>query len=137
MNHDEPESDDVIQELLDLNQRLLNAIASGDWDTYAELCDPTLSCFEPEARGHLVEGLDFHQFYFKLPGGDSSAPRNTSMSSPHVRLMGEEAAVVSYVRLNQRINTAGEPTVSAVEETRVWERIDGQWRHVHFHRSLV
>jgi calcium/calmodulin-dependent protein kinase (CaM kinase) II len=132
---DEPDFDDV-QQLLDLNQQLLEAIASGNWGTYAALCDPTLSCFEPEARGHLVEGLEFHKFYFNLcEGSEPPAHRATIMSSPHVRLVGEEAAVLSYVRLNQRLGAAGEPTVSAVLETRVWERIEGQWKHVHFHRS--
>lgn len=125
---------DAAQELLDLSQKLLEAIAAGDWDTYEELCDPTLSCFEPEARGHLVEGLEFHKFYFDL-GAPSQTLKVTTMAAPHVRLIGEDAAVVSYVRLNQRVNAAGEPFVSAVEETRVWERIDGEWKHVHFHRS--
>ena len=26
--------------------------------------DPQLTCFEPEARGNLIEGMDFHKFYF-------------------------------------------------------------------------
>ncbi len=46
-----------------------------------------------------------------------------------------DAAIVSYVRLNQRVDAEGRPTTAAVEETRVWQKIDGQWRHVHFHRS--
>lgn len=142
MNHDEEhleeeDLDDTVQQLLDLNQQLLDAIVSGNWDVYAEMCDPTISCFEPEARGHLVEGMDFHKFYFTLnaPPSGATRPTQVTMASPHVRLLGEEAAVISYVRLNQRANSMGEPSVSAVEETRVWERLDGQWRHVHFHRS--
>jgi hypothetical protein len=31
--------------------RLLESIAAGDWGTYAELCDASLTCFEPEAQG--------------------------------------------------------------------------------------
>lgn len=138
-SHDEEDAlaQDTAAELLDLSQQLLDAIAAGDWDAYENLCDPTLSCFEPEARGHLVEGLEFHKFYFELGGGSASppTPKVTTMVAPHVRLLGEEAAVVSYVRLNQRVSAAGDPHVSAVEETRVWERIEGEWKHVHFHRS--
>ncbi len=26
--------------------------------------DPQLTCFEPEAFGNLIEGMDFHKFYF-------------------------------------------------------------------------
>jgi ketosteroid isomerase-like protein len=125
-------SDDEPEMLLQLTQRLLEAIASGDWNTYAELCDPTLSCFEPEARGHLVEGMPFHRFYFDL--GPTRGPKTTTLASPKVRVMGD-AAVVAYVRLIQGIGEQGQPFTTAFEETRVWQRQNGRWKHVHFHRS--
>jgi calcium/calmodulin-dependent protein kinase (CaM kinase) II len=121
------------KELLQLNQRLLDCIMVGDWETYATLCDPTISAFEAEACGELVEGLDFHGFYFD-PGG-TKGPHNTTMTRPHVRMLGEDAAVVAYVRLTQRMDEDGKPVTSRCEETRVWERQNGTWRHVHFHRS--
>jgi hypothetical protein len=31
---------------------------------FRRLCDPHLTAFEPEALGNLVEGLEFHKFYF-------------------------------------------------------------------------
>ena len=126
--------DPTSQELLDLTQRLLESIANGDWATYEELCDPSLTAFEPEAQGHLVQGLAFHHFYFRRGGvqGDHS----TTLSAPHVRLMGD-VAVVSYVRLNQRLDAESRPFTIAFEETRVWQRRDGRWRHVHFHRSAL
>ena len=125
-------ADAVTQELLQLNQRLLDSIARADWTTYEELCDPSLSAFEPESCGQLVEGMPFHRFYFNL--GGVKGEQNTTMASPHVRVMGD-VAVVAYVRLNQRVNAQGAPVVSAVQETRVWQRQGGRWRHVHFHRS--
>ncbi|MHB1038338.1 MAG: DUF4440 domain-containing protein [Pirellulales bacterium] len=125
-------SDPAITELLTLNQRLLECIAAGDWAAYQELCDPTLTAFEAEGLGHLVEGMGFHQFYFNL--GRAEGPRNTTMSSPHVRVMGE-VAVVAYVRLVQHLDAEGSPVSNAFQETRVWQRQQGVWRHVHFHRS--
>ncbi len=125
-------ADAVTQELLQLNQRLLDSIAGADWKTYEELCDPSLSAFEPESRGQLVEGMPFHRFYFNL--GGVKGEHNTTMASPQVRVMGD-VAVMAYVRLNQRVDGQGAPVVSAVEETRVWQRQGGRWRHVHFHRS--
>jgi calcium/calmodulin-dependent protein kinase (CaM kinase) II len=125
-------NDPTVEELLRLNQRLLDCIAAGDWGTYEELCDPTLSAFEPEGVGHLVEGLAFHRFYFDL--GGIAGPHHTTISSPHVRVIGE-VAVVAYVRLIQRVGPDGAAYTGAFEETRVWQRQGERWRHVHFHRS--
>lgn len=118
--------------MLVLTQRLLDSIAGGDWAAYQELCDPSLTAFEPEALGQRVEGLAFHHFYFRL--GGFRGEHETTMSAPHVRVMGD-VAVVSYVRLDQRVGSDGRPHTTGSEETRVWERRDGRWRHVHFHRS--
>jgi calcium/calmodulin-dependent protein kinase (CaM kinase) II len=127
-------NDALVHELLELNQQLLESIADGDWETYAQLCDPALTAFEPETGGHLVEGMDFHRFYFEL--GGAAGPHNVTMSSPKVLLLGADAAVLSYVRLTQRLNETHAPVTAVSEETRVWQRRDGAWRHVHFHRSI-
>lgn len=121
------------QTLLELSRKLIDTIARRDWATYESMCAADLTCFEPEARGHLVEGLPFHKYYFDLQG--SSSPRNVTFVSPHVRLMGDDAAVVNYVRLIQLIDANGSPQTVQFEETRVWQRINGTWKHVHFHRS--
>jgi calcium/calmodulin-dependent protein kinase (CaM kinase) II len=117
---------------LQLTQRLLDSIARADWKTYEELCDPSLTAFEPEAKGQLVQGLPFHQFFFTI--GGVKGEHTTTMASPQVRVMGD-VAVVAYVRLNQRVDAQGAMVVTAVEETRVWQRQGVRWRHVHFHRS--
>src|SRR5688500_5695674 len=125
-------SDGTTEELLRLNQRLLDSIAAGDWAVYEELSDPSLSAFEPEALGQRVEALPFHQFYFQR--GAAAGGTQTTMCAPHVRLMGD-VAVVTCVRLVQRRETGGVAATVASEETRVWQRRDGRWRQVHFHRS--
>ena len=125
MTHDE-------QQVLDANARLLQTIDAGDWKAYSALCAADLTCFEPEARGNLVSGLPFHKFYFDLPS--SGTPRLSSMSNPHVRLAGD-VAIVCYVRLVQKLDGQGNPVTATVEETRVWQRAEGGWKHIHFHRS--
>ncbi len=125
--------DEDREEILDLTQRLLMAVTSGDWESYEQLCDPSITSFEPEAMGNLVDGLDFHHFYFKLGDGEST-PVQSTIVAPHIRVMGD-VAVIAYVRLTQKIGDDGKPITSAMEESRVWERQKGVWRHVHFHRS--
>jgi calcium/calmodulin-dependent protein kinase (CaM kinase) II len=121
-------------ELVRLTQRLLDSIAQGDWATYQELCDPSLTAFEPEAPGQLVEGLAFHRFYFDL--GGIRGRHQTTLSAPRVRLLGD-VGVVTYVRLIQRLSAEGGPVTVASAETRVWQRREGSWRHVHFHRTAL
>ncbi len=120
------------EEILNLTQDLLIAITSGDWDTYCQLCDPSLTAFEPEARGYLVDGLDFHHYYFKIRT-ENHSPVQSTIVAPHIRIMGN-VAIIAYTRLTQSTGPGG-PATSAMEETRIWERIEGDWKHVHFHRS--
>lgn len=46
-----------ISEVKALNQKLLKAVSTGDWETYQSLCAVDISCFEPETAGQVVEGL--------------------------------------------------------------------------------
>jgi len=126
--------DSLTTELLQLNQRLLDSITQGDWKTYEALCDPSLTCFEPEAQGQLIDGVSFHKFYFDL--GGVRGRHQTTMTSPQVRVIGN-VAVVAYVRLVQRLGENGNPVTVASAETRVWQRRDGRWRLVHFHRTAL
>ena len=126
--------DKLEQELLHLNQRLLDSIANADWDTYQELCDSSLTAFEPEALGQLVEGMEFHRFYFNL--GSVTRSHYTTMCSPKIRVFGD-VAIIAYVRLTQRVGTDGLPVTVGFEETRIWQRQGSHWKHVHFHRSPV
>jgi len=128
-----PTNEAATREIIAVNQRLLESILAGDWKTYEELCDPSLSAFEPEGRGQLIEGMPFHRFYFDL--GGASGPKLVTMASPHVRMLGDDAAVISYIRLVQKLDAHGAPVTVATEETRIWQRKDGRWKHVHFHRS--
>jgi len=126
------------EDVLACNRRLLEAVAAGDWSAYRELVAEDITCFEPEARGHLVEGLPFHEFYFRLSGGSSrpAAPVTTTLATPVVKMLGDDVALVAYVRLVQKLDAAGSPVTTCCEETRVWRRMATGWKHVHFHRSI-
>lgn len=52
------------QEVIKVTEQLLEAINTGDYESYAKLCDPTITAFDPAALGNLVEGVEFHKFYF-------------------------------------------------------------------------
>nr|XP_020460801.1 calcium/calmodulin-dependent protein kinase type II subunit gamma isoform X7 [Monopterus albus] len=123
------------QEIVKITEQLIEAINNGDFDAYTRICDPGLTSFEPEALGNLVEGMDFHKFYFENLLSKNSKPVHTTLLNPHVHLIGEDAACIAYIRLTQFVDSTGRPRSSQSEETRVWHRRDGKWLNVHFHCS--
>ncbi|XP_038641314.1 calcium/calmodulin-dependent protein kinase type II subunit beta isoform X36 [Scyliorhinus canicula] len=123
------------QEIIKLTEQLIEAINNGDFEAYAKICDPGLTSFEPEALGNLVEGMDFHRFYFENLLSKNSKPIHTTILNPHVHLIGEDAACIAYIRLTQYIDLQGRPRTTQSEETRVWHRRDSKWQNVHFHCS--
>ncbi|XP_017594860.1 PREDICTED: calcium/calmodulin-dependent protein kinase type II subunit delta isoform X10 [Corvus brachyrhynchos] len=123
------------QEIIKVTEQLIEAINNGDFEAYTKICDPGLTSFEPEALGNLVEGMDFHRFYFENALSKSNKPIHTIILNPHVHLVGEDAACIAYIRLTQYMDGSGMPKTMQSEETRVWHRRDGKWQNVHFHRS--
>nr|XP_057927859.1 calcium/calmodulin-dependent protein kinase (CaM kinase) II beta 1 isoform X3 [Doryrhamphus excisus] len=123
------------QEIIKITEQLIEAINNGDFEAYAKICDPGLTSFEPEALGNLVEGMDFHRFYFENLLAKNSKPIHTTILNPHVHLIGEDAACIAYIRLTQFVDGQGRPRSSQSEETRVWHRRDAKWQNIHFHCS--
>uniref|UniRef100_A0A672GGL2 calcium/calmodulin-dependent protein kinase n=1 Tax=Salarias fasciatus TaxID=181472 RepID=A0A672GGL2_SALFA len=123
------------QEIIKMTEQLIEAINNGDFEAYTRICDPGLTSFEPEALGNLVEGMDFHKFYFENLLSKNSKPVHTTILNPHVHLIGEDAACIAYIRLTQYIDSQGRPRSCQSEETRVWHRRDAKWLNVHFHCS--
>ncbi|XP_018593747.1 calcium/calmodulin-dependent protein kinase type II delta 2 chain isoform X7 [Scleropages formosus] len=123
------------QEIIKVTELLIEAINNGDFEAYMKMCDHSLTSFEPEALGNLVEGHDFHRFYFENALSKGNRPVHTILLNPHVHLIGEDAACIAYVRLTQYMDGNGMPRTMQSEETRVWRRRDGKWHSLHFHRS--
>jgi hypothetical protein len=163
---DEVATDEVQTGVRAANKRLIDAIVNRDWDTYVyrpcalllsplpcltcfshtnllfpprytTLVDPAMTCYEPEAPGVLVEGLDFHKFYFDLPQGDGPAvPPQTTLVGERVTPLGPGVALQTYSRVTQAVSATGVPFTMKSEETRVWRAAGGgRWVCVHFHRS--
>ncbi|CAF0956078.1 unnamed protein product [Rotaria sordida] len=132
-------------EITKVTEQLLQAIANSDYEMYKSLCDPKITCFEPETIGNLVEGLDFHKFYFdtgKFARSDtvlspkaSKSTINCTMLTPVIHTLGDESACIAYILLLQYIDRNGQPQSVRTEETRVWHKKDTRWQCVHFHRS--
>lgn len=125
------------QEIIKMTEQLIEAINNGDFDAFTKICDPHLTAFEPESLGNLVEGMDFHKFYFENVLGKNCKAINTTILNPHVHLLGEETACIAYVRLTQYIDKQGHAHTHQSEETRVWHKRDGKWQNVHIHRSYT
>ncbi|KAL0108181.1 hypothetical protein PUN28_015038 [Cardiocondyla obscurior] len=135
------EDDDVKarrQEIIKMTEQLIESINTGDFEAYTKICDPHLTAFEPEALGNLVEGMEFHKFYFdNAVLGKNCKAVNTTILNPHVHLLGEDAACIAYVRLTQYMDKQGVAHTQQSEESRVWHKRDNKWQNVHFHRSAV
>ncbi|XP_076296518.1 calcium/calmodulin-dependent protein kinase II isoform X29 [Lasioglossum baleicum] len=126
------------QEIIKMTEQLIESINIGDFEAYTKICDPHLTAFEPEALGNLVEGMDFHKFYFdNAVLGKNCKAVNTTILNPHVHLLGEDAACIAYVRLTQYMDKQGVAHTQQSEESRVWHKRDNKWQNVHFHRSAV
>ncbi|XP_026824298.1 calcium/calmodulin-dependent protein kinase type II alpha chain isoform X3 [Ooceraea biroi] len=126
------------QEIIKMTEQLIESINTGDFEAYTKICDPHLTAFEPEALGNLVEGMDFHKFYFdNAVLGKNCKAVNTTILNPHVHLLGEDAACIAYVRLTQYMDKQGVAHTQQSEESRVWHKRDNKWQNVHIHRSAV
>eukprot|EP00729_Bicosta_minor_P010471 gene10471-18737_t len=82
-------------EVIKLNNDLVTCIGAKDWDTYKRLVDPALTCFESEAPGVLVEGLDFHKFYFDLPAAPKGKTRTTLLDLK-ANMLTSEVCLITY-----------------------------------------
>ncbi|KYO25700.1 hypothetical protein Y1Q_0001851 [Alligator mississippiensis] len=89
------------QEIIKITEQLIEAVNNGDFEAYAKICDPGLTSFEPEALGNLVEGMDFHRFYFENLLSKNNKPIHTTILNPHVHVIGDDAACIAYIRLTQ------------------------------------
>ena len=121
-------------ELLDLVQKMLDAIHTGDAEEYRALCALDLSCYETDVVPYRIDVLQFHLDMIatsKRSGAYDDLVR-CDLLNPRVQLYGD-FGIVTYTRL--LTFSVAVPAFRTFNETRVFARLGGAWRMVHFHRS--
>merc|ERR1719483_1319933 len=93
-------------DIIRVTELILDAINSGDFEAYTKLCDPNITAFEPEALGNLVEGIEFHRFYFDNSLKQSKTT-NVTILNPQVHLLGDDAASIGYIKVTQSLDKHG------------------------------
>ena len=79
-----------------------------------------------------------HKYFLDLAksappkSGPAQPPTLNTVVSPHVRMLGSDHALIVYVRVTQ-----SDGKISTANETRVWKRVGGGWKNLHFHRSKL
>eukprot|EP00929_Paragymnodinium_shiwhaense_P121386 TRINITY_DN93600_c0_g1_i1.p1 TRINITY_DN93600_c0_g1~~TRINITY_DN93600_c0_g1_i1.p1 ORF type:complete len:162 (+),score=32.38 TRINITY_DN93600_c0_g1_i1:73-558(+) len=120
--------DITAEDMVELNKAVFDSIGNQDFETYSKLTDERLTCWEDEARDHLVTGREFHKFYFDQPASGVAAA--VHIMNPNIRFCGDNVAVCNFTRLVQKPSATAQS-----KETRIWE-FDKSWKMVHFHKSV-
>lgn len=121
--------------IIKLTEQLLDAIDNGDFEKYKRFCAPSMTAFEPESLGNLIEGTDFHKLFFdQAASGSGARVSHSKILNPSVLLLSEDSSSIAYIRLTITKNASGVQTQRS-EETRIWLRKENKWMCVHFHRS--
>ena len=125
--------DPVQRELLDITWRMLDAIHTGDADTYGALCTPDLTCYE-DVCAYRIDGVEFHVSLIRqMAHNHAMRPARFDMLTPQAQVYGD-TGIVTYTRL-MTYDDAGKPRWQTFNETRVFVRQESAWRMAHFHRS--
>lgn len=128
--------DSVRMEIIRLTEQWIAYCTVGDFEAFTRLVDPGITCFMPGTCGNMVEGLDFHKFFFDNVVSRSAKSSNTYVLNPYVHLLGNSAACIAFTRLTQYIDRSGLPHTQQSEDTVVWLKRSSGWQIVHIHRSV-
>lgn len=121
------------RELLEITWRMLEAIHTGDADTYAQLSMGDLSCYE-DVCAYRIDGLEFHLALIRqMSQNPANRPARFDIVTPRVQVYGH-TGIVTYTRL-MTYDDNGKPRWTTFNETRVFIQQEGQWKMAHFHRS--
>lgn len=121
------------QSVIDTVQTLLNVISTGNVEAYARMVADDVSCFEHDAPPYRIDGVEFHLNMMKERKGRSRVTR-IDVLAPRVQRFGN-IAIATYTVLKTVLDDDDDLSFDTANETRVFERREGDWIMVHFHRS--
>lgn len=126
----------VEEELMSLTTKLLTRIyVDPSSEFYRAHVAEDVTCFEG-----LPTRLDGIQYHLKAldnlsESEDDPSERHVELLNPKVQVFGDAGIVTATVQFTTFRRTGVETTL--LNETRVWAKIDGVWKLVHFHKSPV
>ena len=123
----------IEKKIVENTQMLLDSISTNDFMTYETLCDVSLTCFEEKANGNLVQGLEFHKFYVDVTTSKEETKNKSTMHDSIVHVTGK-SALITYIKGKKDIASG---KIDKFKETRIWELINGTWKHVHCTSNII
>lgn len=124
---------DAHQDIWDFIDRHLNAIFSGDWETYRATTSPDLSLYEYFVAPHRQDGLAFHQFMIENRWTGQPHAQRFDLLEKRCQRYADTAIVTYTLMLSQAYADGMKHHLH--NETRVLIQQEGQWMVVHVHKS--
>jgi hypothetical protein len=129
-------------EILNLLDRHLKSIWTGDLETYRATTGEDVTFYEWYISTQRIDGLDFHLRETAANARAAEARRASGelyeveheVLAPKVQFLDENVAVVTYTLL-MRYLTAEGVRHTQHNETRVFHRRESDWQLVHCHKS--
>ena len=126
----------VEDELLSLTKKLLTRIyVDPSSDFYKQHVAEDVTCYE--GLPTRLDGIEYHLKALDSLAESAEHPgeRHIELLNPKVQLYGDVGIVTATVQFSTFRNQGTETQL--LNETRVWAKIDGDWKLVHFHKSPV
>ena len=76
------------------------ALQSNNFDEYKKFVSSSGTSFEPNAKGILIEGLDFQKFYLNEPN-----KTKITVVNPKVKILSNKSAMTTCTLLHQRMSS--------------------------------
>ena len=123
------------QSVMDAVERLVSVVARCDADAYRKLVADDVSSFEFDIAPYRIDTLEFHLHLLKQSAQLPTPAPRIDILTPRVRVLGN-VAIASYTLL-KTVQADGKSVFRSCNESRVFEKREGTWVMVHFHRSAA